>query len=175
MAKLDTVIHELYHIDPEFAGIRKVEHDDGRPSNSSHGRAFLANVAEMLREYLATRPDPETYSFLMYSFAELEARFGGVLATTFRTFPSFPQRYIEVLPPSSQPAIPEAVRIEPLKLPAGPKQFTERDLVSRQFLERTTRSMSRREPLRQPRPEASLLRQLVPPLLQIAAANQRGS
>src|SRR6185295_5595707 len=29
MAKLDTVIHELYHIDPELAGIRRIEKEDG--------------------------------------------------------------------------------------------------------------------------------------------------
>ena len=29
MAKLDTVVHELYHIDPEYIGIRRIEREDG--------------------------------------------------------------------------------------------------------------------------------------------------
>ena len=37
---------------------------------------------------------PRLYEFLRWDFASLQARFGGVVATTFRNFPSFPQRYI---------------------------------------------------------------------------------
>ena len=95
--------------------------------------------------YLATDPDPAAYDFLRYDFAGLEARFGGVAGTTFRTFPSFPQRYIDVLPASMQPDTPSSVRIQALKTPAGPMHFTDHDLVTRQFLERATRRLARRE------------------------------
>jgi hypothetical protein len=145
MAKLDTVVHELYHIDPQAAGIRRVERCDGGTASGSHGRNFLADVAGMVRAYLATDPDPAAYDFLRYGFAALEARFGGVAGTTFRTFPSFPQRYIDVLPVSMQPDTPSSVRIQALKTPAGPMHFTDHDLVTRQFLERTTRRLVRRE------------------------------
>ena len=169
VAKLDTVIHELYHIDPQLAGIRRVEHDDGRPSSSSHGKTFLGTVAEMVQEYLSTQPDPHTYSFLQYSFHQLEARYGGVLGTTFRSFPSFPQRYVEALPDSAQPPSPDAVRIEPLKVIAGPTHFTDHDLVSRQFLEKATRRMARRDSgPREPRHQL-----LVEPPLPLAAARGR--
>ena len=34
-----------------------------------------------------------------YNYEELTARFGGMVGTTFRGFPSYPQRYTEVLDP----------------------------------------------------------------------------
>lgn len=145
MAKLDTIVHELYHIDPHFSGIRQVELNDGSPAAGSHGHRFLQTVSEMVREYLDSRPDPASYDFLSYTFTELEHRYHGVLATTFRHFPSFPQRYMELLPPQSQPETPASVVIQPLKVPAGPQYFTEGDLVARQFLERATRRVARQE------------------------------
>jgi hypothetical protein len=144
-AKLDTIVHELYHIDPQAAGIRRVERCDGADAIGSHGRTFLGQVAEMVKEYLASDPDPARYDFLQHSFAELNARFGGVVGTTFRNFPSYPQRYIELLPASSQPDTPAAVRIQPLEVPVAPGRYTEHDLVVRQFLERATRRVARRE------------------------------
>ena len=47
----------------------------------------------MVRAYLDSRPDPDIYEFLRYDFEDLDERYGGVVGTTFRTFPSFPQRY----------------------------------------------------------------------------------
>ncbi len=145
MAKLDTIVHELYHIDPHQPGIRRVELNDGRVASGSHGQRFLQTVADMVAEYLASEPDPSTYDFLRYPFAELEHRYRGVIATTFRNFPSFPQRYIELLPLSAQPETPASTVIQPLRVPAGPQHFTEYDLVSRQFLETATRRLSRGE------------------------------
>jgi len=166
MAKLDTIVHELYHIDPQAVGIRRVERNDGQFASGSHGRNFLEHVAEMVGEYLASGPDPATFEFLRYSFGELESRYGGVLGTTFRTFPSFPQRYLELLPASAQPAMPRAVRIQPIKTLQGQSHFTEHDLVSRQFLERATRRLRRRETRR-----TSPTRQiLLPQELPVAAA-----
>ena len=163
VAKLDTVVHELYHIDPEAAGIRRVERCDGGTAAGSHGRNFLSDVSAMVRAYLATGPDPAVYDFLRHDFAALEARFGGVAGTTFRTFPSFPQRYIDVLPASLQPDTPSSVRIQVLKPPAGPLHFTDDDLVTRQFLERATRRLVRRESHR----ERSFTRQI-----QLSAGSQ---
>src|SRR3954471_10355193 len=40
MAKLDTVIHELYHVDPEQCGIRRIEREDGTYSAHCHGHRF---------------------------------------------------------------------------------------------------------------------------------------
>ena len=51
----------------------------------------------MVNTYLATKPKPAVYDFLQHDFAALQTRYGGIVGTTFRTFPSFPQRYIERL------------------------------------------------------------------------------
>ena len=169
IAKLDTVVHELYHIDPQFSGIRQFERADGGPSSSSHGQHFLETVADMVREYLASAPDPALYEFLRHGFADLEARYGGVAATTFRTFPSYPQRYIEFLPAVEQPDLPVSVRLQPLKTPARPSHFTEYDLVVRQFTTAATRRVRRRE-----RILPDLVRQITPaPPVQRAAAGAR--
>jgi hypothetical protein len=136
VAKLDTIVHELYHIDPDLVGIRQVNRRDGCAASGSHGRQFLQEVSDLVREYLATAPDPAGYEFLRYPFAELEARYGGVAGTTFRTFPSFPQRYDEVVPAELAPTLPEAVRVEPLAPITIPTEYSERDLRVRQFMDR---------------------------------------
>ena len=61
MAKLDTVVHELYHIDPDESGIRRFVRADGSDSMRSHGPEFYEQVAEMVKAYLASNPDPAMY------------------------------------------------------------------------------------------------------------------
>jgi hypothetical protein len=97
----------------------------------------------MVNAYVATRPDPASYEFLQYSFDELTSRYGGVAGTTFRSFPSYPQRYEDVLHP--QPASPDLdCRVEPLKAPPVVTRFTEDDLVIREFLPNTSRQLIRK-------------------------------
>jgi hypothetical protein len=131
LAKLDTIVHELYHIDPSEPGIRRIERSDGSCSSLSHGPGFFETVSRMVKTYLASRPDPAVYDFLRYSFDELTLVYVGVVATTFRNFPSFPQRYMEALaaPLKVQPH----VRIEPVKRTSQPPCYTEDDLDLRQF------------------------------------------
>src|SRR5262249_60092331 len=114
VAKLDTVIHELYHIDPEQKGIRRIEREDGTCCAHSHGPEFLSNVAEMVSQYLDTSPQASTYDFLKHDFDTLEALYGGVTGTSFRPFPSYPQRFQERLA-EQPPCSPEltAADIEP--------------------------------------------------------------
>ena len=144
IGKLDTIVHELYHIDPERPGIRRMEKADGTYSANCHGQRFFEDVVEMVQQYVASRPDPAIYDFLKYNFAELTERFGGVVGTTFKSFPSYPQRYTEVLYP--QPASPDGVncKVEPLKVPRVPTRFTEDDLVMREFLPHTSRMLIRK-------------------------------
>jgi hypothetical protein len=140
IAKLDTVVHELYHIDPGQNGIRQIERGDGTHSAHCHGRRFFKEVADMVSVYLESRPDPELYDFLKHDFGALERRFGAIVGTAFRTFPSFPQRYIERLP--NQPACEadkEGVGIEPLHPVQQPTHYTEDDLHVRHFLKETSR------------------------------------
>lgn len=132
MAKLDTVVHELYHIDPDDAGLRKFIAADGRRIERSHGPEFYPQVAEMVRLYLATDADPVRYEFLKYDFSELQARYGRIVCSTFRNFPSFPQRYVEAL--AQQPIEPELnVPVEPIRRHAQPTIYTERDVAFREF------------------------------------------
>src|SRR5512146_2552815 len=77
VAKLDTIVHELYHIDPDSNGIRTVERRDGGYSSLAHGPAFLQNVSSMVKQYLRTNPDPAQYDFLRYNFTDLSQRSGG--------------------------------------------------------------------------------------------------
>ena len=141
LAKLDTVVHELYHIDPAAAGIRAVENQNGSRSYRTHGPTFYEDVADMVREYLSTGPDPALYDFLQYDFAQLTELYGGVVATTFRNFPSFPQRYMK---PIDAPPVDPAIKIEPLKPATQPAVYTEDDLHVRQFTDTTTRRLTRK-------------------------------
>jgi len=144
LAKLDTIIHELYHIDPERPGIRRMEKADGTYSANCHGQRFFEDVVEMVRQYMASSPDPAVYNFLEYDFEALAARHDGVVGTAFRSFPSYPQRYTEVMVP--QPAAPADVecRVEPLKVPRVCTRFTEDDLVIREFLPQSSRQLIRK-------------------------------
>jgi hypothetical protein len=145
IAKLDTVVHELYHIDPEQNGIRRIERADGSFSGHCHGERFFEEVAAMVKAYLATRPDPAVYDFLQHDFDVLDARDGGIVGATFRQFPSFPQRYVERI--DDQPAC-EAdhadIEIEPLRPSQQPTRYTQDDLHTRQFLRDSSRRLVRK-------------------------------
>jgi hypothetical protein len=144
-AKLDTVIHELYHIDPQLAGIRRIEREDGTYSANCHGHRFFEQVSEMVHTYLASKPDPVVYDFLRDDFAGLESRYGGIVGTTFRTFPSFPQRYVERLADQMPcESDGEGVRVEPLRIAHQPTRYTQDDLHIRQFMKDTSRRLIRK-------------------------------
>ena len=48
IAKLDTIIHELYHVDPERPGIRRMEKADGTYSANCHGQQFFEQVMSLV-------------------------------------------------------------------------------------------------------------------------------
>lgn len=155
VAKLDTVVHELYHIDPQRTGIRQMLSDDGKLSQRCHSEAFFSCVAEMVQMYLDTRPDPAIYDFLRDDFDTLVQRHGAVTATTFRNFPSYPQIYLEPLGANPDAIWPEATppaltslsgqameasasttidtSLVPLRRPSQPTVYTEADLDLREF------------------------------------------
>jgi hypothetical protein len=143
IAKLDTVVHELYHIDPEQKGIRRIVRRDGTYMANCHSARFFEQVAELVTTYLDSAPDPQVFEFLRYDFGELETRYGGVVGTSFRTFPSYPQRFIESL--VDQPACDVSlagVEIERLRPSQQPTCYTQDDLYTRQFT-RTSRRVTR--------------------------------
>lgn len=134
VAKLDTVVHELYHIDPTQPGIRQFTRPDGRPSPYSHTPEFFAAVVSMVQAYLASGSDPSIVEFLRYDFDELTLRYGGVAGLTFRGFPAFPRRYRHALEPQPAPAahdidapLERCVDGEPIK------SASDDDLQLRQF------------------------------------------
>ena len=88
IAKLDTVVHELYHIDPEQAGHPPDERADGTYSRELPRPAVLRGRGrEMVQQYLATKPDPAVYDFLQHNFEELTARIRRRGRHDFRSVP----------------------------------------------------------------------------------------
>jgi hypothetical protein len=145
MAKLDTVIHELYHIDPELSGIRRIENEDGTYSANCHGLRFFEQVSEMVHTYLNNGPSEEVLEFLRDDFSTLELQHDGIVGTSFRTFPSFPQRYIERLTEQLPSEVDrEDVTVEPLRVPQTPIRYTEDDLHVRHFKKGTSRRLIRK-------------------------------
>lgn len=76
--KMITVIHELFHISPEFNGdIRRFE---GRYHAHSHSqKEYDECMGQLVDVYLAKRPPREVYGFLEMTFGELQAKHGGVV------------------------------------------------------------------------------------------------
>ncbi len=144
VAKLDTIVHELYHVDPAESGIRKSVRNDGRPAAVTHTPQFFRDVAEMVRVYLASKPEPDVTDFLRYDFAELQRKFGPVVGTTFRSYPSFPQRYRLRL--AEQPRAPKVPHVVPMGDPRHPALFTEADLELRAFTVRSATRVAAGEP-----------------------------
>jgi hypothetical protein len=134
IAKLDTVVHELYHIDPEQDCLRRFKRADGEYSDALHSPTFFEDVAVMVQDYLASRPDARLLEFLKYDFEGLRQRFGGVAGTTFRYFPSYPRRYREVTTPQAMPADIAAAPVEEFIDAVPAKIWSECDLQLREFL-----------------------------------------
>ncbi|HVV99901.1 MAG TPA: hypothetical protein VHB77_06160 [Planctomycetaceae bacterium] len=76
--KMVTVLHELYHISPEFNGdIRRLE---GRCHVHSHSqKGYDEHMAQLADQYLRLRPPRELYDFLRLNFRTLHRRHGGVV------------------------------------------------------------------------------------------------
>lgn len=139
VAKLDTIVHELYHVDPHEGGIRQSVKTDGSPAAQTHTPQFFRDVQRMVREYVGSRPDPAVYEFLTLGFDGLVRRHGRVVATAFRDFPAFPQRYKERL--ADQPRGPRAAQIVPVPPRAHRRHYTDADLVTREFIPTSTRRL----------------------------------
>ena len=140
MAKLDTIVHELYHVDPHEGGIRTSLKADGRPSDLTHTPQFFRDVTRMVLEYVASKPDPAAYEFLSLNFDALQRRHGGITGATFRGYPAFPQRYRERL--AEQPRSPRVAQIVPVPERAHRRLYTEADLDVRQFLPHGVRPLA---------------------------------
>lgn len=76
--KLITVVHELYHISPQFNGdIRRLA---GHYHVHSHSQKEYDRHMELLVDhYLKRRPPASLYSFLQGSYRDLQTRHGSVV------------------------------------------------------------------------------------------------
>lgn len=140
VAKLDTVIHELYHIDPDQDCLRRFKRADGTYSDALHNATYFEDVAALVQQYLASQPATEKLEFLKYNFEELQVRYGSVAATTFRSFPSYPRRYREAVAGPALPADLEHAPIERI-VDDSIRTFSEHDLQLREFTGKASRAI----------------------------------
>lgn len=81
--KLVTVLHELWHISPEFNG--DLRRHPGRCYIHSGSQAeYDRQMAELGKRWLEAGPPPEVHEFLNWNFRELHARHGGVVGARIR-------------------------------------------------------------------------------------------
>ena len=87
-----------------------------------------------MKTYLDSGPDPALFDVLRHDFATLDARHAGVTATSFRGFPSYPQRVLERLSeqPPCDPALAD-VQVDPWPSARRRHVYTEADLRVRRF------------------------------------------
>ena len=132
VAKLDTVVHELYHVDPEQNCLRRFHRPDGGVSDALHNPTYFQDVAGLVQSYLASRPDAAVLEFLKYDFEGLRTRFGMIAGATFRSFPSYPRRYREAV--ADQPMMRDVMNAPVEKIvDVSPRLFSEEDLQLREF------------------------------------------
>jgi hypothetical protein len=76
--KLVTLLHELYHIGPDFDGDLR-RHQGRYQLHTRRQCAYERHMAGLARAYLATSPEARLSDFLRLSFAQLCHRHGDVL------------------------------------------------------------------------------------------------
>ncbi len=95
--KLNTVVHELWHISPQFNG--DVRRFKGRCfAHGGSQKKYDAHAKQLVAEWLALEPPESLYGFLRCGFRELAERHGGVYGMKIRTPRLIP------LDPSSEPS-----------------------------------------------------------------------
>jgi hypothetical protein len=76
--KMITIIHELFHISPDFNG--DIRRFGGRCYAHSHSQKHYDEyMGKMVESYLRLNPPRELYSFLESNFLQLQSRHGGVV------------------------------------------------------------------------------------------------
>jgi predicted metallopeptidase len=75
--KMVTVLHELFHVSPQFNG--DIRRFGGRYHVHSHSqKEYDREMGLLARQYLAMNPPRELYEWLMYDFRTLHRQTGGV-------------------------------------------------------------------------------------------------
>lgn len=86
--KLETIMHELYHISEAFDG--DVRRFPGR--NWQHGskKLYQARSEKFARDWLAKDPDPALFNFLQYNSAQLIERYGSIMGGKYPRIKTYP-------------------------------------------------------------------------------------
>ncbi len=82
--KLATVVHELWHIGPDFDGDLR-RHPGRCYAHTPRQKDFDAHAAALAQKWLAAAPDPSLAAFLHLSFQQLVEQHGGVMGHRMRT------------------------------------------------------------------------------------------
>ena len=82
--KLLTLLHELWHISPEFDGDLR-RHEGRCYAHGPSQAAYDAKMAALAQQWLAADPPATLYAFLDCDFAALAAEHGGVIGRRWRT------------------------------------------------------------------------------------------
>jgi hypothetical protein len=80
--KLTTIVHELWHISPAFDGDLR-RHNGRCFAHGPSQREFDELAGRLARQWLSLSPPDELFAFLRLSFAELNARYGGIYGMRF--------------------------------------------------------------------------------------------
>jgi hypothetical protein len=80
--KLETVVHELYHINPKFNG--DLRWFKGRSALHGDMKSYDKKVKELTDEFLASPHDSAAYEFLKGTFSQSEKRFEKIRARHIR-------------------------------------------------------------------------------------------
>ncbi len=112
--KIETVVHELYHIHPTFNGdLRRFK---GRSKLHGDPKEFDRNVRDLTDIYLGGDHNPETYEFLRGGPYHLRLRYGEIRA---HHFPEPKPKLLKVTPIESGPeTLQTEFALEPILEPA---------------------------------------------------------
>jgi len=81
--KMSTIVHELYHISPNFDGdVRRL--GGGKPYHAGSKRRFDAVMGRIAEAYLRATRRPELHAFLRHTFRELADAHGRIVGFRFR-------------------------------------------------------------------------------------------
>jgi len=82
-AKLETIVHELWHISPRFDG--DIRRFGGRCyAHTGRQRRYDAQASALARTWLSLGPPEPLYEFLRHDFQELVRRHGRVFGQRYR-------------------------------------------------------------------------------------------
>ena len=81
--KLITVLHELWHISPDFSG--DIRRHEGRYHAHTHSQAeYDEEMGRLADRWLASGPPDEVSLFLQDDFRQLAGRYGGIVGMKIR-------------------------------------------------------------------------------------------